>query len=509
MDLTYYELKQYEKAIEDYNKAIELNPNDAEVYTNRGNPYYKLKRYEKAIEDYSKAIKLNPNDAVAYYNRGNAYDELKRYEKAIEDYSKAIELNPNYVDAYNNRGNAYRELNQHEEAIEDYNKSIELNPKYAEAYSNRGIAYLLTNKDSDKAITDFKCARDLSEENDKERMLGFIAWAKARREMDKKNWDGFRERMEEAREIFEKINDPLSHSFAASIKFSFVDEELDNAFYIPDPTEALKKIENALKTPLVVEGLIEPDRTIFNARIWSFDILYWFISSMRSIDGSTDMSEMKEKLAELRKRSKEVEEAFESVNFDTGKTTIVNLQRIIGSVKEEIEEIKWAANKKQKAFKILEKYWSRLSSVIIMINGRSTRETENRALEREIREMKGKMEVGFAETEERISGGVEKISKEIHKAKEEIFQEICKTENISIKELVNVRYRIEFPPSPSPAKIIIDIPMGKLTEEQVKKIADQFNFLPDKVKEEFLKACAYMKLAIYEKLLNRLKKTKG
>ena len=327
--------------------------------------------------------------------------------------------------------------------------------------------------------------------------------------MDKKNWDGFRERMEEAREIFEKINDPLSHSFAASIKFSFVDEELDNAFYIPDPTEALKKIENALKTPLVVEGLIEPDRTIFNARIWSFDILYWFISSMRSIDGSTDMSEMKEKLAELRKRSKEVEEAFESVNFDTGKTTIVNLQRIIGSVKEEIEEIKWAANKKQKAFKILEKYWSRLSSVIIMINGRSTRETENRALEREIREMKGKMEVGFAETEERISGGVEKISKEIHKAKEEIFQEICKTENISIKELVNVRYRIEFPPSPSPAKIIIDIPMGKLTEEQVKKIADQFNFLPDKVKEEFLKACAYMKLAIYEKLLNRLKKTKG
>jgi len=49
---------------------------------------------EIAIKIYDKAIELNPNFAEAYYNRGNAYSDLKQYERAIEDYNKAIELNP-------------------------------------------------------------------------------------------------------------------------------------------------------------------------------------------------------------------------------------------------------------------------------------------------------------------------------------------------------------------------------------------------------------------------------
>jgi tetratricopeptide (TPR) repeat protein len=86
-------------------------------------------------------LELNPNFAEAYNNRGNAYHRLSQHERAIEDYNKAIELNPSYADAYSNRGAVYYGLNQHERAIEDYNKAIELNPNFAGAYGNRGKAH--------------------------------------------------------------------------------------------------------------------------------------------------------------------------------------------------------------------------------------------------------------------------------------------------------------------------------------------------------------------------------
>jgi len=226
---------------------------------------------------------------------------------------------------------------------------------------------------------------------------------------------------------------------------------------------------------------------------------------MRGIDENTDLMRVKKTLAKLYKRSKRVEEMFESVNFDTGKTTIVDIQRIISSVKQEMEEIKWAANKKQKALEILKNYWSRLSSAIKMMNGVSTRETENITLGREI---KSELWVGFAETKEIISKGFKKSSEE-HK---EILEKIYETENILMqKDVVNARYRIEFPPPPSPAKIIVDIPIGKLTEEQIEgkaeEIAYKFRYLRGKVKEEFLEAIKRIPV-IGDKILRRLKKTK-
>ena len=56
---------------------------------------------------FSDAIELNPNDAEAYNNRGVAYSNKGDYDRAIADYTKAIELNPDYVEAYSNRGGAY------------------------------------------------------------------------------------------------------------------------------------------------------------------------------------------------------------------------------------------------------------------------------------------------------------------------------------------------------------------------------------------------------------------
>ena len=520
--LAYARSNQYEEAINDFNKALELDPKYAGAYNNRGNVYHELKQYKKAIEDYNKALELNPNLTVTYSNRGITYCKLNKTEEAIEDYNAAIKLNSKYAKAYYDRGNAYYELNNYKKAIKDFKKALELNPKDAGAYANRGITRLQTNEDLDKAIEDFKHARIFFEEKDKERMLGFIEWAKARKAMNLKNWDAFRERMNEAREIFEKINDPLSHSLDALIKFSFTDQDLDDALEIPDPIEASEKIERTLKNLPKAEGLIEPERTIFSARISSFAILSGFISSMRSIDENTDLEEVKIGLTKLHKRSEEVEKMFEFVNFETGKTTIVDMQRIISSVKQEIEEIKWAANKKQKALETLKKYWSRLSSAIKMMNGISTSETENIALRREIGQMKGELRVRFLEmrgelagAKEIISAGFEKIGAE----HEEILKIIYETKNTLLqKDVVNVRYRIEIKAplisslSPISPKIIVDIPMGNLTEEQIEEkaeeIADKIKDLSGMVKKEFLEAIKRVP-ETGKKLWKRLKKTKG
>ncbi len=80
--------------------------NNAEFYYNRGIDRFERGDYDKAISDYSKAIEINPRFAMAYANRGGAYLNKGLYDQAISDSNKAIELNPKLAMAYNNRGGA-------------------------------------------------------------------------------------------------------------------------------------------------------------------------------------------------------------------------------------------------------------------------------------------------------------------------------------------------------------------------------------------------------------------
>ena len=160
----YFSLGKFEDAIQDYNKAIDLNPNDDLSYNNKGNAYFSLGKFEDAIQDYNKAIDLNPNNASYYYNRGTTFANLEKFEDAIQDYNKAIDLNPNDESVYYNRGVAFIYLNEYEKAIENLSKAIDLNPNKDSTYYNRGIAF--TNlSDSEKAIKDFNKAIDLNSNN--------------------------------------------------------------------------------------------------------------------------------------------------------------------------------------------------------------------------------------------------------------------------------------------------------------------------------------------------------
>src|ERR1700752_1362115 len=73
-------------AIEDYDKAIKLNPKYAGTYCNRGVAKYAMRDYEGAIRDFTNALDVSPDDEMAFYNRGVAKDELNDFKGALQDY---------------------------------------------------------------------------------------------------------------------------------------------------------------------------------------------------------------------------------------------------------------------------------------------------------------------------------------------------------------------------------------------------------------------------------------
>ena len=116
-----------------------------EVYA--GISYEQRGEHDKAIEYFNKAIELNPQFFWAYLNRSVAYWSHGNYIHAIQDSTRAIELNPNSPHAYNSRGAAYWRQGNHNRAIQDFNKVIEsLDPNYAHAYFNRGLSMLCSEQ---------------------------------------------------------------------------------------------------------------------------------------------------------------------------------------------------------------------------------------------------------------------------------------------------------------------------------------------------------------------------
>ena len=159
--LAYSGKGDFDRAIADYDEAIERNPEFVEAYNNRGLAYGKKGNFDLAIANCSKAIELNPNSVVAYSFRGLAYSGKGDFDRAIADFNKAIELDPNIAGAYNSRGIAYINKGDLELAIDDYSKAIEINPNYDEAYHNRGFAYI--NKgDLELAIDDYSKAIEIN-----------------------------------------------------------------------------------------------------------------------------------------------------------------------------------------------------------------------------------------------------------------------------------------------------------------------------------------------------------
>lgn len=99
-DYTYYRKRadennfkgQFDLAVTDYNKAIELNPKDDVSYLNRGRAYLSKKSFDLALTDLDKSIEINPKEAMAYSLRADLHEKKGNAAQAITDYQKAVEL---------------------------------------------------------------------------------------------------------------------------------------------------------------------------------------------------------------------------------------------------------------------------------------------------------------------------------------------------------------------------------------------------------------------------------
>ncbi|HNA02158.1 MAG TPA: tetratricopeptide repeat protein, partial [Ferruginibacter sp.] len=135
--------------------AITADPAYFAAYKNRAVAFYSAKNYEAAVKDYEKCIELQPSSADGYLGRANIKNLKQDYPGAIKDYSKAIELDPNAVVAYLNRGNAKFIQKDMEGALADFKKVTVLQPDNGNVYFNLGVIYAARNKSQD-AIAAFK-----------------------------------------------------------------------------------------------------------------------------------------------------------------------------------------------------------------------------------------------------------------------------------------------------------------------------------------------------------------
>ena len=134
---TFLQLRDYDKAINNFDKSIGINSSFPNTYNNKGIALAEKQNYSEAILNYDKAIKLKKDYADAYLNKGISLNKLKRFNEAIKYFKLLIKVNPSDSKIYNNLGNVYKNLKNYKEAINAYEKAIKINGKYFEAISNK------------------------------------------------------------------------------------------------------------------------------------------------------------------------------------------------------------------------------------------------------------------------------------------------------------------------------------------------------------------------------------
>jgi tetratricopeptide (TPR) repeat protein len=146
---------EFSLAIDDYSRAIELDPKEAQAWLNRGNAYFAQEDMEKAVADFDTALELSPGLPAAVIARGKAHNVRGQLDQAIADYNEALVINPEDVQLLYSRASAYDSIKDYPRAIAEYDKLIALNPKDSQAYYNRGKAYhMLGNLEN--AVIDYE-----------------------------------------------------------------------------------------------------------------------------------------------------------------------------------------------------------------------------------------------------------------------------------------------------------------------------------------------------------------
>lgn len=118
--------KDYQGAIDNYNRAINLNPNFLEAYLKRGEVFYTLKDDRLVLGNCRQILQLFPHCTEAHYYQGRSRYRLGYVQSALESYDRAIGCDPNFAAAYYYRGVANHDLQEHFPAERDLERAAEL-----------------------------------------------------------------------------------------------------------------------------------------------------------------------------------------------------------------------------------------------------------------------------------------------------------------------------------------------------------------------------------------------
>jgi protein O-mannosyl-transferase len=158
--LTIKQIETWQDSIALWSRVVEQHPGDAYGYINRGNSYGKERNdIGRAAADFEKAVQLDPNDSFGYAGLGMIAGVQGNHARAFEMFDKSVQLDPGYFNHYYNRGLAYLQLRQAEKAVPDFEKALQLNsgnydrfmPSYLEALLLSGNFALAKTK-SDEAL---------------------------------------------------------------------------------------------------------------------------------------------------------------------------------------------------------------------------------------------------------------------------------------------------------------------------------------------------------------------
>jgi tetratricopeptide (TPR) repeat protein len=160
----YFAANNLDAAIEQFRKAIDLDPTNVDAYYALGLTLYAKRDLAGSIANFRKATSLKPDYPDAYYNWGLALDDLGEFGAAVPKFKKAVELRPGYADAYYDWGRALSRTGDLEGAMDKFQRATDLKPGYADAYYAWGVA-LYEKQRFDESIAKYRRALELRPTN--------------------------------------------------------------------------------------------------------------------------------------------------------------------------------------------------------------------------------------------------------------------------------------------------------------------------------------------------------
>ena len=223
--------KKLNDAKEECLSHIKNNNNNPELYNIYAIICFQLEEYDSAIKNWKKSIELNPKYFFAYNNIGKAFLNLKKFEDALYNFDKTLEIKPDFFEAYNNKGNVLTKLGNYDEALINYDKAIGIKRNNIYSYIFKGHILSQINK-LEEALENYKIAYSITP--DFPLLLGYILNIKSQI----CDWDNFENDLNKLKENLEN-NKKVTFPFTTLIRLDSPDlqrkasEIWSNGFELP------------------------------------------------------------------------------------------------------------------------------------------------------------------------------------------------------------------------------------------------------------------------------------